>query len=784
MADTTPQNGTDTISTDDLATLNGTTVPVAQKVQRVKVGFGLDGDFTDAAKTTPLPIANYDAAGNALNAAGAGFLRVTDEPRQAFYDAFDAAPDTVNYWASTQGSSGVAAAVATGVLSLGTGTAANGYSKLTSLPTFKPVIPGWLIFSDAIAIPDGAAPTANAYRYWGSGTTPGTPTATAPVTDGYGFELNTDGKLRAVVYAGGVRTVIADLSSSGTSRQPLDANYHRWIIQVRTDRTFFFLDTIDSAGLVAATSFQAPQVQTLPKLFLAVGGATPPVSNTQILCTGAVVSDSGKNATQIADGALPWRRASVSAAGALTVGGAGTTQPNGYDPALPTRQVPSDSFRCSFAEVGSGVQTPLFSLLQTGGGQAVNQSAGSLVVTSGTTANAETLIRSVRTFSGAFELRSRVTLSQRIANNNFSVELADLIGAGLAFTINSTTSVTVTHVGTNPFSAANVGQSVNLSVIAGAAGIPGRFAIASVSGLTTTFTVAAWPASGSGTLTLWGWNYFRTLYTGVTATNANFDAQRKGWASGDTIATINTTASPGHMGVVQGNANFIGFSDALVASNAGYATTPRATRVENIPDDDTALYIFVRILNGTTAPASTTTFTLGFVACELTSYHKVYLAGADQNGAPFATAVNVVSGTLPTVTTVGTVTTVSTVSSVTAVAASTPVTPTTTFLNSAATTNATSAKASAGTVWSVFLSNMTASAKFVKLYNKASAPTVGTDIPVMTIEVAPNASRQVDGGSNGFRFATGIAFAITGAQADADATAVALGDVHLALSFT
>jgi hypothetical protein len=177
MADTTPQNGTDTISTDDLATLNGTTVPVAQKVQRVKVGFGLDGDFTDAAKTTPLPIANYDAAGNALNAAGAGFLRVTDEPRQAFYDAFDAAPDTVNYWASTQGSSGVAAAVATGVLSLGTGTAANGYSKLTSLPTFKPVIPGWLIFSDAIAIPDGAAPTANAYRYWGSGTTPGTPPA-------------------------------------------------------------------------------------------------------------------------------------------------------------------------------------------------------------------------------------------------------------------------------------------------------------------------------------------------------------------------------------------------------------------------------------------------------------------------------------------------------------------------------------------------------------------------------------------------------------------------------
>ena len=263
-------------------------------------------------------VRNLDTLGNSFNSAGNGFLKVTDEPRQLFYDPFDAALDTTNMWTSTQGSSGVAALVTTGVLAMGTGTAANGYSKLTSIPTFKPTIPGWLVFSDAIALPDGAAPTANSYRFWGAGTTPGTPTVATPLTDGYGFELNTDGKLRAVVYAGGTRTVIADLSSSGTNTQPLNTSYHRYIVNVRTDRTYFFIDSIDSAGLVATTSFQSSQVQTLSKLYLAIGNSTPPASNTQIQSSGAVVSDTGKNNTQISDATYPFRRMKVGADGGIS----------------------------------------------------------------------------------------------------------------------------------------------------------------------------------------------------------------------------------------------------------------------------------------------------------------------------------------------------------------------------------------------------------------------------------------------------------------------------------
>lgn len=113
-----------------------------------------------------------------------------------------------------------------------------------------------------------------------------------------------------------------------------------------------------------------------------------------------------------------------------------------------------------------------------------------------------------------------------------------------------------------------------------------------------------------------------------------------------------------------------------------------------------------------------------------------------------------------------------------------PVTPTTTFTNSLATTNATVTKASAGSVWSVVVSNINAAARFLKIYNKASAPTVGTDIPVIVIPIPAGAVVQVHGGSNGIRFATGISWALTTGSADTDTAAVAAGEIKVGISFT
>lgn len=97
-------------------------------------------------------------------------------------------------------------------------------------------------------------------------------------------------------------------------------------------------------------------------------------------------------------------------------------------------------------------------------------------------------------------------------------------------------------------------------------------------------------------------------------------------------------------------------------------------------------------------------------------------------------------------------------------------------LVSAATTNAAVVKSSAGNLSELTIFNPTAATVYVKLYNKTTAPTVGTDVPVLTIPVAAGALYSSGGfGTVGKRFATGIGIAITANAVATDATAVAAG---------
>jgi hypothetical protein len=101
------------------------------------------------------------------------------------------------------------------------------------------------------------------------------------------------------------------------------------------------------------------------------------------------------------------------------------------------------------------------------------------------------------------------------------------------------------------------------------------------------------------------------------------------------------------------------------------------------------------------------------------------------------------------------------------------------LLTAAASTNATSVKGSAGNVFKIVVgANTNAADRFLKLYNKATAPTVGTDTPVLTF-LLPLTSKNIviDLGSTGHYFSTGIAYALTTAAADADTGAVSSGDI-------
>lgn len=107
-------------------------------------------------------------------------------------------------------------------------------------------------------------------------------------------------------------------------------------------------------------------------------------------------------------------------------------------------------------------------------------------------------------------------------------------------------------------------------------------------------------------------------------------------------------------------------------------------------------------------------------------------------------------------------------------------------LRSAATTNATSLKASAGTVGMVTASNINASPRYLKFYDKASAPNPAADTVKQCYLIPGNTTGS---GTNipiperGLAFGTGIAFAIVTGESDTDNTAVAAGDIHVNIAY-
>lgn len=104
-----------------------------------------------------------------------------------------------------------------------------------------------------------------------------------------------------------------------------------------------------------------------------------------------------------------------------------------------------------------------------------------------------------------------------------------------------------------------------------------------------------------------------------------------------------------------------------------------------------------------------------------------------------------------------------------------PATDVSRIVSAAATTNDTSAKASAGYLHQASGYNAAGAARYLKIYDKASAPTVGTDTPVLTLYLPASSSFVFD--FPALYFATGIAYALTTGSADADTGALTAGDV-------
>lgn len=404
-----------------------------------------------------------------------------------------------------------------------------------------------------------------------------------------------------------------------------------------------------------------------------------------------------------------------------------STIPLETTPFLPVCQAPQKTWRSGFdAAAGSGPDTVFMTAIANGSGIAVSQSGGNLVITSGTTAYSETILRSVPGWFGAFKNRYSLTLSQRIINCEIYLEFVDVIGDGLTIVHTNSTTVVVT-IPSNPFTAANVGQGVYIGAISVASSLNQRATIASVSGNDVTFTGAGFAATGTGTCSLFGWNFHHVYYDNTTATSTKYGTQRNGWTSGDATVTINTTAT-GHLGLMTSDAAKAAYFDQLSASSTTVELAQRGSSVRNVPEDQTTLRLQIRVRNLAVSPASTTTITFGFLEVDQFIPQQVSLIGVEAQSVNQALGVQLVgtTGVLGTVSTVTAVTTVSTVTTVTTLTGTTTLTPGVGATNLGKAEDAVAASGDSGVaVWGVRRDVATISASASGDYNELAVGQFG-----------------------------------------------------------
>lgn len=105
------------------------------------------------------------------------------------------------------------------------------------------------------------------------------------------------------------------------------------------------------------------------------------------------------------------------------------------------------------------------------------------------------------------------------------------------------------------------------------------------------------------------------------------------------------------------------------------------------------------------------------------------------------------------------------------------------YLSSAASTNGTNVKAGAGALFGYTVTNSNASARYLRFYNTAGTPTVGTTATYIGVMVPGSGGVVMSPSSIGVDFSTGIAISLTTGAADTDTGAVAADEIKLTLFY-
>jgi hypothetical protein len=269
-------------------------------------------------------------------------------------------------------------------------------------------------------------------------------------------------------------------------------------------------------------------------------------------------------------------------------------------------------------------------------------------------------------------------------------------------------------------------------------------------------------------------NYAAALFSGTSATTVALETMGGGATAKRSVSATGmaSTASVSEYAIEARNEDITLLSQASDSATARSVGAARISSMVPNPALTYAPFIWVRNVS---AAASNTNVTISRIVAVDIQELQAEVGGGRGNQLP--------SQAMPVVLAAAGVATPVTITAASGTSSTNGLTPH--KLISAATTNATSVKTSQGRISGGRISNSSASWRYVKFYNKNSAPVVGTDVPIATFGVAPggflNLADVFD--QYGLHFAAGIAYAITGAPADADTTAIAANEVVVALLF-
>lgn len=248
------------------------------------------------------------------------------------------------------------------------------------------------------------------------------------------------------------------------------------------------------------------------------------------------------------------------------------------------------------------------------------------------------------------------------------------------------------------------------------------------------------------------------LFDGTSPTQAKHQVTTGGLTPNTSAASTYATTATASLFEIEATPDEVWFHGTSGLDGVTFRPSSFKLQVK-APDANRAYKLRLRWANGT-SPASSTNALIVLLnaieyqelSAEITSTRGTLSTGA---GFPISNTPSVIL--LPATSTTGSATHLA--------------------INSVSTVNATSTKTTAANIYEISLTNTSSSAKHFKLYNKASSPNVGTDVPVFIATIPANSEKSYEFGPFGKRLSLGFAWAITGAQAVSDATPVAAGDI-------